>query len=96
VPGCSAEYDARWTFCGVQALQIPMDNNAAEIGLRHAVILRSFQGATQSDHSSRWIERILSVRETMCPQDRLVLDYLIHAATAVAIDHRARALAAGP
>lgn len=60
-----------------------MDNNAPEIGLRHAVILRSFQGASQSDHGSRWIERILSVRETMCPQDRLVLDYLIHAATAV-------------
>jgi hypothetical protein len=46
-------------------------------------ILRRVQGGTQSDHGSRWIERILSIRETMRLQDRPVLDYLIQAATAV-------------
>jgi len=80
--GLLEEYDALWTFCDVQDLHIPMDNNAAERALRHAVILRRVQGGTQSDHGSRWIERILSIRETMRLQNRPVLDYLIQAATA--------------
>lgn len=81
--GLLEEYDALWTFCDVADLHIPMDNNAAERALRHAVILRRVQGGTQSDQGSRWIERILSIRETMRLQDRPVLDYLIQAANAV-------------
>ena len=80
--GLLAEYDALWTFCDVNDLQIPVTNNAAERALRHAVILRRVQGGTQSKHGSRWIERILSIRETMRLQDRSALDYLINAATA--------------
>ncbi len=80
--GLLEEYDALWTFCDVQDLHLPMDNNAAERALRHAVILRRVQGGTQSDQGSRWIERILSIRETMRLRDRPVLDYLIQAATA--------------
>ena len=80
--GLLEEYDALWTFCDVQDLHIPIDNNAAERTLRHAVILRRVQEGTQSDHGSRWIERILSIRETMRLQNRPVLDYLIQAATA--------------
>ncbi len=80
--GLLEEYDALWTFCDVQDLQIPITNNAAERALRHAVILRRVQGGTQSEHGSRWIERILSIRETMRLQDRPVLDYLIQAAKA--------------
>ena len=77
-----AEYDALWTFCDVDGLQIPVTNNAAERALRHAVILRRVQGGTQSEQGSRWIERILSIRETMRLQDRSALDYLIQAANA--------------
>lgn len=80
--GLLEEYDALWTFCDVHDLQIPITNNAAERALRHAVILPRVQGGTQSDQGSRWIERILSNRETMRLQDRSVLDYLIHAANA--------------
>ncbi len=80
--GLLEEYDALWTFCDVQDLHIPMDNNAAERALRHAVILRRVQGGTQSENGSRWIERVLSIRETMRLQDRSALDYLITAATA--------------
>jgi transposase len=80
--GLLDEYDALWTFCDVEDLQIPITNNAAERALRHAVIFRRVQGGTQSDQGSRWIERILSIRETMRLQDRSVLDYLIRAATA--------------
>lgn len=95
--GLLAEYDALWTFCDVEDLHLPMDNNAAERALRHAVILRRVQGGTQSDHGSRWIERILSIRETMRLQDRRVLDYLIQAATAVRHGQPAPSpLAAGP
>jgi transposase len=95
--GLLEEYDALWTFCDVEDLRIPMDNNAAERALRHAVILRRVQGGTQSDHGSRWVERILSIRETMRLQDRPVLDYLIGAATAVRHGQPAPSpLAAGP
>jgi transposase len=95
--GLLAEYDALWTFCDVEDLRIPMDNNAAERALRHAVILRRVQGGTQSDHGSRWVERILSIRETMRLQDRPVLDYLIDAATTVRQGQPAPSpLAAGP
>ena len=95
--GLLAEYDALWTFCDVQDLQIPITNNAAERALRHAVILRRVQGGTQSDHGSRWIERILSIRETMRLQDRSALDYLIQAANAWHAGQPAPSpLAAGP
>jgi len=95
--GLLEEYDALWTFCEVTDLQIPITNNAAERALRHAVILRRVQGGTQSNQGSRWIERILSIRETMRLQDRSVLDYLIHAATAWHAGQPAPSpLAAGP
>jgi len=42
--GLLEEYDALWTFCDVQDLHIPMDNNAAERALRHAVILTPCAG----------------------------------------------------
>jgi transposase len=95
--GLLEEYNALWTFCDVQDLQIPITNNAAERALRHAVILRRVQGGTQSDHGSRWIERIISIRETMRLQDRSALDYLIQAAKAWHAGQPAPSpLAAGP
>jgi transposase len=80
--GLLDEYDALWTFCDVEDLEIPLTNNAAERALRHAVIMRRIQGGTQSEDGNRWIERILTVRETLRLQDRHVLDYLIRAAIA--------------
>ncbi|MGO9750332.1 MAG: IS66 family transposase [Solirubrobacteraceae bacterium] len=80
--GLLGEYDALWTFCDVQDIEIPITNNAAERALRHAVLLRRIQGGTQSEQGNRWVERILSIRETLRLQDRRVLDYLIDAATA--------------
>lgn len=80
--GLLQDWNALWTFCEVQDLDIPMTNNAAERAVRHGVLMRRIQGGTQSDQGSRWIERILSIRETLRLQDRPVLDYLIQAATA--------------
>lgn len=80
--GLLEEYDALWTFCDVRDIAIPVTNNAAERALRHAVLMRRIQGGTQSEQGNRWVERILSIRETLRLQDRPVLDYLIRAATA--------------
>jgi len=80
--GLLDEYDALWTFCEVENINIPVTNNAAERALRHAVIMRRIQLGTQSEQGNRWVERILSVRETLRLQDRPVLDYLIRAAAA--------------
>ena len=46
--GLLGQYDALWTFCDVQDIEIPITNNAAERALRHAVLLRRIQGGTQS------------------------------------------------
>jgi transposase len=80
--GLLEEYEALWTFCDVPDLHINPTNNAAERAVRHAVLMRRLQGGTQSDHGSRWAERIQSVRETCRLQTRPVLSYLIDAATA--------------
>lgn len=80
--GLLEEYEALWTFCDVGDLQIDPTNNAAERAVRHAVLMRKIQGGTQSDRGSRWIERIQSVRETCRLQQRPVLAWLTHAATA--------------
>ncbi|MGH3553632.1 MAG: IS66 family transposase [Mycobacterium sp.] len=80
--GLLSEYEALWTFCDVTDIQIPLTNNVAERAIRPAVLMRRIQGGTQSDQGNRWVERILSIRETLRLQDRPVLDYLIQAATA--------------
>jgi transposase len=80
--GLLEEYDALWTFCDVKDIEIPLTNNAAERALRHAVLMRKIQHGTQSEQGNRWVERILSIRETLRLQDRPVLDYLIRAASA--------------
>jgi transposase len=80
--GLLEEYDALWTFCDVPDLQLGPTNNAAERAVRHAVLQRRLQGGTQSDHGSRWVERIQSIRETCRLQNRPILAYLIATATA--------------
>jgi transposase len=80
--GLLEEYEALWTFCDVPELAIAPTNNAAELAVRHAVLMRRIQGGTQSDQGSRWVERIQSVRETCRLQGRPVLGWLIQAASA--------------
>ncbi len=80
--GLLEEYEALWTFADVPQAEIDPTNNAAERAVRHAVLMRKIQGGTQSNHGSRWIERIQSVRETCRLQHRSVLEWLTRAATA--------------
>ncbi len=51
-------------------------NNAAERALRHAVLWRKSSGGTDSGRGSRFVERLLSVRETCRQQKQSLLAYL--------------------
>jgi transposase len=63
-----------WTFVWHEAVE--PTNNAAERALRHAVLWRRSSGGTDSQRGSRFVERILSVRETCRQQGRRVLAFI--------------------
>jgi transposase len=63
-----------WTFVWCEGIE--PTNNAAERSLRHAVLWRKGSGGTDSRRGSRFVERVLSVRETCRQQGRGPLEYL--------------------
>jgi transposase len=63
-----------WAFVWREGIE--PTNNAAERALRHAVLWRKGSGGTDSVRGSRFVERVLSVRETCRQQGRGLLDYL--------------------
>lgn len=63
-----------WLF--VYCRTVEPTNNAAERSLRHAVIWKHLSFGTQSDHGSRFVERLLTVVETCRQQNRNVLQFL--------------------
>lgn len=65
---------ALWTFVRVSGVE--PTNNAAERGLRRAVVWRRKSFGTQSEVGSRFVERILTVVTTLRQQGRSVLEYL--------------------
>src|SRR5579871_3691499 len=64
-----------WTFVWHEGVE--PTNNAAERALRHAVLWRKGSGGTDSSRGSRFVERVLSVRQTCRQQGRGLLDYLV-------------------
>jgi transposase len=68
---------ALWTFARQQGLE--PTNNAAERALRPAVIKRKRSFGCHSEEGCRFIERLLSVTQTLRLQQRPVLDYLVEA-----------------
>jgi transposase len=48
----------------------------AERAQRHSVIWRKLSFGTKSAAGSRFVERLLTVIETCCPQDRNVLKFV--------------------
>lgn len=52
-------------------------NNSAERALRHAVLWRKGSGGTDGSRGSRFVERVLSIRETCRQQGRELLGYLV-------------------
>lgn len=73
---------AMWTFARKQDLAVAPTNNAAEQALRHGVLWRKGSFGTHSPAGSRFVERMLTVRETLRQQQRNVLDYLTTACQA--------------
>jgi transposase len=67
-------WPALWTFTIVAAVE--PTNNAAERGLRGAVIYRKLSLGSQSEAGERMIERLLSVSQTCRLQQRSMLTYL--------------------
>jgi transposase len=73
-------WPALWSFAehaGVEAT-----NNRAERALRHAVLWRKMSAGTQTEHGDRFVERLLSIRETCRLNGKRLHPYLIdvHAA----------------
>jgi transposase len=64
-----------WAFVWHEAVE--PTNNAAERALRHAVLWRKGSGGTDSHRGSRFVERVLSIRETCSQQGRGLLGYLV-------------------
>jgi transposase len=64
-----------WAFVWREGIE--PTNNAAERALRHAVLWRKGSGGTDSSGGSRFVERVLSVRETCRQQGRGLLEYLV-------------------
>lgn len=56
------ELDALWTFLEHEGVE--PTNNRAERSLRFGVLWRKCSLGTQSDKGNRWVERILSLKET--------------------------------
>ena len=73
-------WPALWSF--TETPGVDPTNNRAERALRFAVLLRKRSGGTRTDHGDRFIERILTVRETCRLQKRNLHDYLQAAITA--------------
>jgi len=77
---CNGIYKHRaalFTFARVEGVE--PTNNQAERALRHGVILRKTSFGTHSAAGSRFLERMLTVTETLRQQRRDVLEFLVDA-----------------
>ena len=79
---CLKLWPALWTFADVP--DVEPTNNAAERGLRAAVIYRKLSLGSRSQGGERTIERLLSVDQTCRLQRRSLYAYLADALTAKA------------
>jgi len=70
-------WPALWTFAEIDGVH--PTNNAAERGLRNAVIYRKVSLGSQSDAGERFAERMLSISHTCRLQRRSLYRYLIDA-----------------
>jgi transposase len=71
------EMDALWVFLLERGVETT--NNRAERALRFAVMWRKRSQGTNSDKGSRWVERILSLKETCRLQARSTYAVLVDA-----------------
>jgi transposase len=73
------EMGALWTFVVEEGVE--PTNNRAERALRFAVLWRRMMQGTYNEKGDRWVERILSVRETCRLRGRPTFPVLVHAVT---------------
>jgi transposase len=68
-------WPALWSF--TEHPDVDATNNRAERAIRHAVLWRKTSTGTQTPDGDRFVERILSIRETCRCQDRPLHPYLV-------------------
>jgi transposase len=73
------EMGALWTFVVEEGVE--PTNNRAERALRFAVLWRKLMQGTYNEKGDRWVERILSVRETCRLRGRPTFPVLVEAVT---------------
>jgi transposase len=71
------EMGSLWTFVVEEGVE--PTNNRAERALRFAVLWRKIMQGTYNEKGDRWVERILSVRETCRLRGRPTFPVLVHA-----------------
>lgn len=74
------EMDSLWVF--LEENGVEPTNNRAERALRFGVIWRKRSNGTQSDKGNRWVERILSLKQTCRIKNLPVFPILVDAITA--------------
>jgi transposase len=73
------EMGVLWTFVVEEGIE--PTNNRAERALRSAVLWRKMMQGTDNEKGDRWVERILSVRETCRLRGRPTFPMLVEAVT---------------
>ncbi len=71
------QIDCLWTF--LEVFGVEPTNNRAERGLRASVIWRKRSKGTQSEKGNRWVERILTLKETCRIQNIPTYPLLVNA-----------------
>jgi len=71
------EIESLWTFLSEQG--VDPTNNHAEWMLRFAVLWRKFSQGTSSEKGNRWVERILSLKQTCRLQKKTSFPVLVNA-----------------
>ena len=71
------EMDSLWVF--LEENGVEPTNNRAERALRFGVIWRKRSNGTQSDKGNRWVERILSIKQTCRIKAQPVFPILVEA-----------------
>jgi len=74
------ELDSLWVFLEVAGVE--PTNNATERSLRFGVIWRKRSHGTRGEKGNRWVERILSLRQTACLRNLSCFDILVNAMNA--------------
>ena len=71
------EIDCLWTF--LEVADVEPTNNRTERALRYGVLWRKRSQGTRTDKGNRWVERILSLRQTARLNNRSTFDILVDA-----------------